>query len=316
MFPQRSKDLCKLLNIQFPIIQGGMVWVSGAKLAAASSNAGILGTIGAGSMKPELLKEHIKKFQTLSEAPLAVNVPLLYHQAEEQIQTALDLGVKIFITSAGSPKKYTRFLKDKGCLVGHVTAHPELAKKVEASGCDFVIAEGFEAGGHNGRDEITTLALIPQVLDAVSLPVVAAGGFATGKSLMSGLALGAAGIQMGTRFVCALESSAHENFKNAIIDGKAGSTKLCMKELVPVRLLDNKFSKEIQALESACASSEKLKEHLGKGRAREGMLYGDIEEGELEIGQVSGLINSTIPTQKIVEQIIREYQETLTEFTF
>lgn len=306
-YPKKAQELCSKLNIKYPLIQAGMVWVSGGKLAAAAANAGILGIVGAGSMKPDILKQHLQKAKSLSKGAIGVNVPLLYKDSDKQIQTALDEGIRIFITSAGSPKKYTKFLKGEGATVIHVTSHPDLAKKCEDAGCDMIVAEGFEAGGHNGRDEITTLALIPQTVDAVSIPVIAAGGFASGESVLAGLALGAAGIQMGTRFVCSQESSAHENFQTAVVDAKASDTKLMMKSVVPVRLLKNKFYQEVQDAEDKCSSNEQLIELLGKGRAKAGMLEGDMDRGELEIGQISGAINDRPSVQEIVERIHTEY---------
>jgi enoyl-[acyl-carrier protein] reductase II len=310
----KKTNICKLLNIKLPIIQGGMVWVSGAKLAAAASNAGCLGVIGAGSMNPNLLKEHIAKAQKLTQKPLAVNFPLLYSKVDEQIQIALDMNIKIFITSAGSPKKFTKLLKDKGCIVIHVTSSPVLAKKCEDAGVDAIIAEGFEAGGHNGRDEITTLTLIPQVVSAVNIPVIAAGGFADGKSIVAGLALGASGIQMGTRFLMTKESSAHENFKNILLNADSSSTKLMLKSHVPVRLFKNKFFEEIEKLENNCSSKEILLDHLGHGRAKSGMLDGDLDSGELEIGQVCSLIKSIPTVKEMVKGLELEYAKTILEF--
>ncbi len=301
--------LTQLLGIKYPIIQGGMVWVSGAKLAAAASNAGALGLIGAGSMKPDLLRQHILKCQTLTDKPFGVNVPLLYKDTEKQIQTALDLGVRIFFTSAGSPKKMTNFLKKEGATVVHVTSSPLLAKKCEDAGVDAVVAEGFEAGGHNGRDEITTMNLIPQVVDAVNIPVIAAGGIGTGRQMLAAISLGADAVQVGTRFAATIESSAHDNFKQAIVNAGFGDTKLMMKSLVPVRLLKNHFYEEVEEMESRCASVEELRELLGKGRAKAGMLEGDLERGELEIGQVSAMIHDLPTTAEVVGRFIKEYQE-------
>ena len=305
------KNITTLLPIKYPIIQAGMVWVSGGKLAAAAANAGILGVIGAGSMKPELLKEHILKAQSLTKHPerLAVNVPLLYEKSQEQLQVALDLGIKIFITSAGSPKTYTSWLKSLGATVIHVTSSPELAKKCEAAGCDAVIAEGFEAGGHNGRDELTTMVLIPQVADAVKIPVIAAGGVIDGRGMAAAICLGAQGVQMGTRFVASLESSAHENFRQAIINSTPASTMLVMKKHVPVRLLKNKFYEGIKKLEDEGASEEKLIEELGKGRARLGMLEGNLEEGELEIGQGCSMVRKVQSVEEIVNEVMNDYQK-------
>lgn len=297
------KTITELFPIKYPIIQAGMVWVSGGKLAAASANAGILGVIGAGSMKPDLLEHHILKAQGLTthHERLAVNVPLLYERTKEQLEVALKLGVRNFITSAGSPKTYTSWLKDQGCKVVHVVSNPEFAMKSEAAGCDAVVAEGFEAGGHNGREEITTLSLIPQVVDAVKIPVIAAGGIADGRGIAAVLCLGAQGAQLGTRFVATVESSAHDNFKQAILHSGPGSTMLSMKKYVPVRLLKNKFFEEVKALEDRGASREELEQLLGHGRARKGMLEGDLEQGELEIGQVASLVKD-IPTMEVLVQ--------------
>jgi len=305
----QNHNLSELFGIKYPIIQGGMVWVSGGKLAGAVSKAGGLGLIGAGSMKPNLLKEHIKKAQTITDSPLGVNVPLLYKYSEDQINTAFDLGIRIFFTSAGSPKKYTSYLKDKGCTVVHVTSSPELALKCEAAGVDAIVAEGFEAGGHNGRDEITTMTLIPQVVDVVKIPVIAAGGIGDGRAIAAAFALGASGVQLGSRFAATQESSAHENFKQAIVEANSGSTMLSMKKLVPVRLLKNKFYEEITAMENNCDDPSKIQEHLGKGRAKAGMLGGDMNEGELEIGQISGLIKNIPTVEECMKDLVAGYNQ-------
>lgn len=306
-------NICSLLPIQYPIIQAGMVYVSGGKLAAASANAGILGVVGAGSMQPDLLDHHIKKALALTSHPerLAVNVPLLYEKSKEQLEVALKLGIKIFITSAGSPKTYTSWLKDQGCKVIHVTSSPDLARKCEAAGCDAVIAEGFEAGGHNGREEITTLALIPQVVDAVKIPVIAAGGIGDGRGIAAVMCLGAQGAQLGTRFVATVESSAHSNFKNAILNSTPGSTMLAMKKSVPVRLYKNKFYEEVKTLEDRGASKEELETLLGHGRARRGMLEGDMNEGEIEIGQIASLIRDLPTVETLVKKLIQEQRDAL-----
>jgi enoyl-[acyl-carrier protein] reductase II len=295
-----------------------MVWVSGGKLAAASANAGILGVIGAGSMKPELLEEHITKAFRLTANPerLAVNVPLLYEKTREQLELSLRLGIKTFITSAGSPKTYTDWLKGHGVKVIHVVSTPEFAKKSEAAGCDAVIAEGFEAGGHNGREEITTMSLVPQVVDAVKIPVIAAGGIADGRGIAAVMCLGARGAQLGTRFVATVESSAHDNFKQAILSARPDSTMLSMKKHVPVRLLKNKFFEEVRALEEGGASREELEHLLGHGRAKRGMLEGDLTEGELEIGQVASLIHDIPTVQTLVERLIEEQRKALTAKVF
>jgi enoyl-[acyl-carrier protein] reductase II len=305
----KSNTVSKLLHIQYPIIQAGMVWVSGGKLAAASSNAGILGVIGAGSMKPDLLKNHILKTLSLTDKPFAVNIPLLYKDAEAQLQTCLDLGVKIFITSAGSPKTFTEKLKQAGCTVIHVVSTPLLAKKCEDAGVDLVIAEGFEAGGHNGREELTTMTLIPQVVSAVKIPVIAAGGIADGRGILAALSLGAHGVQMGSRFVLTQESSAHENFKNALLKANFDSTDLVMKKHVPVRLLKNSFYQEVKKSEENCASKEELIELLGKGRAKLGMLDGDLTDGELEIGQIVSLIKDCPAVSELVLRLLAEYEQ-------
>lgn len=305
--------ITKILPIKYPIIQAGMVWVSGGKLAAASAEAGILGVIGAGSMNPELLREHIIKAKSLTthHQRLAVNLPLLYSRIEEQIEISLDEGIRIFITSAGSPKKFTSYLKSKGCIVIHVISNPELALKCEEAGCDAVIAEGFEAGGHNGRDEITTLCLIPQVLKVVKIPVIAAGGIASGEAIAAMMSLGASGVQIGTRFVATVESSAHQNFKEVVTSASFNSTMLMMKKLVPVRLYKNKFYEEINALEDSCSPSEKVANHLGQGRARLGMLLGDLEDGELEIGQIAGLVEGIPTVKELTHQLISEYNKSI-----
>lgn len=306
-----KKDLCRLLSIKYPIVQAGMVWVSGAKLAAASANAGILGVIGAGSMNPELLDQHLKKAKELTQNKknLAVNVPLLYSKTKEQLEVSLQNGIKIFITSAGSPKTYTSWLKDQGAVVIHVTSNPELAMKCEAAGVDAVIAEGFEAGGHNGRDELTTFSLIPQVIQAVKIPVIAAGGIADAQGIAAAMLLGADAVQMGTRFVATKESSAHDNFKQAIVAASATSTMLMMKKHVPVRLMKNAFYDEIKKLEETCASEEELVQHLGYGRAKKGMLEGDLLNGELEIGQIAGLVHDIPTVDELVKKLIADYQK-------
>lgn len=311
---QSSNKICELFGTELPIIQGGMVWVSGSKLAAAVSNTGALGIVGAGSMKPDLLREHLKKANSLTSRPLAVNIPLLYKDADKQIEIALEEGIKIFFTSAGSPKKYTSYLKSKGCVVVHVTSSPVLAKKCEAAGCDAIVAEGFEAGGHNGRDEITTMVLIPQVVDAVSIPVIAAGGIGDGRQIAAAMALGASAVQMGTRFAMTKESSAHDNFKDAISNATAGDTMLSMKSLVPVRLLKNSFYNKVQELENISASKEEFEELLGRGRARKGMLEGDLDEGELEIGQVSAMISDTPTCQELIDDLLTQYKEAVSIF--
>lgn len=302
--------ICDLFAIDYPIIQGGMVWASGGKLAAACANAGILGLIGAGSMDAELLKSQIAKAKKLTDKPFGVNIPLLYRDVEKQIAISLEAGIRIFFTSAGSPNKYTRMLKQNGCTVVHVCSSPVLAKKCEDAGVDAVVAEGVEAGGHNGREEITTMCLIPQVVDAVKIPVIAAGGIGDGRGVVASLALGALGVQMGTRFVLAQESSAHKNFKAAIIQAGASETSLALRKHLPVRLLKNAFYETISLAESDGASREDLVKLLGKGRARAGIFEGDLETGELEIGQISGLLKRECSAEEIVREVISQARET------
>jgi enoyl-[acyl-carrier protein] reductase II len=307
------KNLCSLLNLEYPIVQAGMVWVSGAKLAAASANAGILGVIGAGSMNPELLEHHIIKALSLTNHPerLALNVPLLYDKTKEQLELGIKHGIKTFITSAGSPKTYTGWLKGEGRKVIHVVSTPEFAKKSEIAGCDAVVAEGYEAGGHNGREEITTLSLIPQVVDAVKIPVIAAGGIGDGRGIASVMCLGAQGAQLGTRFVATVESSAHENFKNAILNSSPSSTMVMMKKYIPVRLFKNNFFEEVKKLEDQGATKEELVELLGKGRARKGMFEGDMNDGEIEIGQIASLIRDIPTVEALVKRLIHEQRQCL-----
>ncbi len=306
--PEAARQrITRLFGTRLPIVQAGMVWVSGGKLAAAAAEAGCLGLIGGGSMTPELLGQHLAKAKQLTAKPIGINLPLLYSRAQEQIDVALAAGVRIFFTSAGSPKTFTGYLKDRGCTVVHVTSTPELAQKCEAAGVDAVVAEGFEAGGHNGRDELTTLVLIPQVVDAVRIPVIAAGGIADGRGIAAAFALGAAGVQIGSRFAATQESSAHANFKRAITEAPPGGTMLVMKKLVPVRLLKSRFLTEVQALEDRGAGKEELATLLGKGRARLGMLEGDLDQGELEIGQIAGMIRDLPTVQTLVERLVTEY---------
>lgn len=295
-----------------------MVWVSGAKLAAASANAGILGVIGAGSMKPDLLELHIKKAFSLTSHPerLAVNVPLLYEKTQEQLELSVKLGIRTFITSAGSPKTYTSWLKGQGCKVIHVVSSPEFAIKSEAAGCDAVVAEGYEAGGHNGREELTTLTLIPQVVDAVKIPVIAAGGIGDGRGIAAVMCLGAKGAQLGTRFVATVESSAHENFKNAVLSANPNSTMVMMKRYVPVRLYKNKFYEDVKALEDRGASKEELVELLGHGRAKRGMLEGDMNDGEIEIGQIASLVHDIPTVDSLVKKLILEQRQCLPQGHF
>jgi enoyl-[acyl-carrier protein] reductase II len=297
----------ELFKIQYPIIQAGMVWASGWKLASAVSNAGALGIIGSGSMYPHILREHVQKCKATSNKPFAVNVPLIYPDLEKHIEIIIEEKVPIVFTSAGNPKVWTSKLKDNGITVVHVISSSEFAKKAEAAGCDAVVAEGFEAGGHNGREETTTMVLVPAVCDAVRIPVVAAGGIATGKQMLAAMVLGAEGVQIGSRFVCSEEASSHISFKQAVLDAHEGSTMLSMKNVMPVRLLKNKFYEQIKAAEDDGATKEKLQQILGRGRAKKGMFEGELEEGELEIGQVSALIKNIKPAAEIVNEIWKDF---------
>jgi enoyl-[acyl-carrier protein] reductase II len=300
-----------LFGIQYPIIQAGMIWCSGWKLASAVSNAGGLGIMGAGSMYPDILRIQIQKCKQATDKPFAVNLPLLYPDIDKHIATILEEKVPIVFTSAGNPAVWTETLKNAGIIVVHVVSNEKFALKAEASGVDAIVAEGFEAGGHNGREETTTLVLIPQLVKAVKIPVIAAGGIGTGKTMLAAMALGAEAVQIGSRFVATQESSAHQNFKQAVIDAKDGSTQLSLKKLTPVRLIKNKFWEQIAAAEMSGASSEVLAQMLGRARAKKGMFEGDLEEGELEIGQISGYINEIKPAAQIVKEIVNEYNEVL-----
>jgi len=302
-----SKKITELFNIQYPIVQAGMIWCSGWELAAAVSNAGGLGVIGSGSMYPEVLREHIQKCKKATDKPFGVNVPMLYPDIDKHMDIILSEGVKVVITSAGNPKTWTRILKDKGVTVVHVIANTKFELKAEEAGVDAIVAEGFEAGGHNGREETTTLCLIPLIKQAVKIPVIAAGGIGTGRAMLAVMALGADGVQIGSRFVASEESSANINFKNSVISSAEGDTKLMLKQLTPVRLLRNKFFSEVQEAENRGASVEELNTLLGRGRSKKGMFEGDLEEGELEIGQVSALIKEIKPAKAIIEEIIAEY---------
>ncbi|CAN5878811.1 nitronate monooxygenase [soil metagenome] len=297
-----------LFNIEHPIIQAGMIWCSGWKLAAAVTNAGGLGIIGSGSMYPDVLREHIQKCKKATDKPFGVNVPLLYPDIEKHIQVIMEEGVKIVFTSAGNPKTWTGILKAKGITVVHVVSNVKFALKSEEAGVDAIVAEGFEAGGHNGREETTTMVLIPMIKKAVSIPVIAAGGIASGRQMLAAMALGADAVQIGSRFVASDESSAHDHFKNAVITTSEGDTLLTMKQLVPVRLIRNKFFKQIEAAEMNGASPEELKQILGRARAKKGMFEGDMEEGELEIGQVSAMVREIKPAAEIVREILEEYE--------
>ena len=303
--------IMELFGIQYPIIQAGMIWCSGWELASAVSNAGGLGIIGAGSMYPDILRVQIQKCKQATEKPFAVNLPLLYPDIDKHIATIIQERVPIVFTSAGNPAVWTEMLKNEGIKVVHVVSNEKFARKAEACGVDAIVAEGFEAGGHNGREETTTLVLIPQVVNAVKIPVIAAGGIGTGKTMLAAMAIGAEAVQIGSRFVTTHESSAHQKFKQAVLDAKDGSTQLSLKKLTPVRLIKNKFWEQISAAEMSGASSEVLAQMLGRARAKKGMFEGDLEEGELEIGQISGYINEIKPAAKIVEEIVREYNEVL-----
>jgi enoyl-[acyl-carrier protein] reductase II len=305
--------ITQLFNIKYPIIQGGMIWNSGYKLASAVSNAGGLGLIGAGSMYPDVLREHIQKCKKATGSPFGVNVPMLYPNIEEIIQILIEEDVKIVFTSAGNPKTWTAYLKEKGITVVHVVSSSKFALKAQEAGVDAVVAEGFEAGGHNGREETTTLTLIPMVKENISIPLIAAGGIATGKGMLAAMVLGADGVQMGSRFAASFESSAHENFKQTILDLKEGDTQLTLKELAPVRLIKNKFYYDVQELYSKCPTQEDLKELLGRARAKKGMFEGDQVEGELEIGQIAGLIHEIKSVQDIIDEVVSEFQTSTKE---
>ena len=303
--------ITNLFGIKYPIIQAGMIWCSGWELASAVSNAGGLGIIGAGSMYPDILRVQIQKCKQATDKPFAVNLPLLYPDIDKHIATILEEKVPIVFTSAGNPAVWTETLKNAGIKVVHVVSNEKFALKAEGCGVDAIVAEGFEAGGHNGREETTTLVLIPQILKTVKIPVIAAGGIGTGKTMLAAMALGAEAVQIGSRFVATNESSAHQNFKQAIIDAKDGSTQLSLKKLTPVRLIKNKFWEQIAAAEMGGASSEVLAQMLGRARAKKGMFEGDLEEGELEIGQISGYINEIKPAAQVVNEIVSEYNEVL-----
>jgi enoyl-[acyl-carrier protein] reductase II len=304
-----ENKITKLFNIQYPIIQGGMIWVSGYKLASAVSNAGGLGLIGAGSMYPEVLREHIQKCKKATDKPFGVNVPMLYPDIEKIMDIIVEEGVKIVFTSAGNPKTWTSFLKEKGITVVHVVSSVKFALKSELAGVDAVVCEGFEAGGHNGREETTTLTLIPMVKEQIKIPVISAGGIGSGRGMLAAMVLGADGVQIGSRFAATLESSAHINFKQTIVDVKDGDTHVTLKELAPVRLVKNKFYNDIQELYKENPTIEKLKELLGRARAKKGMFEGDLENGELEIGQIAGLIHQIKPAKVVLEVIIEEFNK-------
>ncbi|SDR66906.1 nitronate monooxygenase [Gramella sp. MAR_2010_147] len=301
--------ITQLFNIKYPLIQAGMIWASGWKLASAVSNAGGLGIIGAGSMYPDILREHIQKCKKATTKPFAVNVPMLYPEIDKIMDIIVKEEVKIVFTSAGNPKTWTKHLQDHGIKVVHVVSSVKFAMKSEEAGVDAVVAEGFEAGGHNGRDETTTFTLIPMVKEKISIPLIAAGGIATGRGMLAAMVLGADAVQVGSRFVATPEASSHKNFKELVVKAQEGDTVLTLKELAPVRLLKNKFYEDVQDLYSRTPSKEELIELLGRARAKRGMFEGDLEEGELEIGQISGLINDIKPAADLVEEIINEFQK-------
>ncbi|MDX5320537.1 MAG: nitronate monooxygenase [Bacteroidota bacterium] len=308
-----QNSVTSLFGIQHPIIQAGMIWCSGWRLASAASNAGCLGLLGAGSMYPEVLREHIQKCKKATDKPFGVNVPLLYPNIEEIMNIIVEEGVKIVFTSAGNPATWTQFLKEKGITVVHVVSNLKFALKAQSAGVDAIVAEGFEAGGHNGREETTTMVLIPMIREAIEIPLIAAGGIGSGKSMLAAMALGADGVQIGSRFAASKESSAHDNFKNAIVEAGDGATQLSLKTLTPVRLLKNKFFEQVYEAEQRGASKEELQEILGRARAKKGMFEGDMEEGELEIGQIAGSIHAVQSVSEIVNEILIEYKQRLEE---
>ncbi|AOZ98438.1 NAD(P)H-dependent flavin oxidoreductase [Flavobacterium commune] len=298
-----------LFNIKYPIIQAGMVWVSGYKLASAVSNAGGLGLIGAGSMYPEVLRAHIQKCKKATSKPFGVNIPMLYPNIEEIMKIIVDEGVKIVFTSAGNPMTWTTYLKENGVTVVHVVSSTKFALKAQEAGVDAVVAEGFEAGGHNGRDETTTFTLIPMVKEQIKIPIIAAGGIANGNGMLAAMVLGADGVQLGSRFAASVESSAHDNFKQVILNTKEGGTHLTLKELTPVRLIKNKFFEDIQELYAKCPTKEDLSQLLGRARSKRGIFEGDLIEGELEIGQIAGLIHEIKTAEAIILDMMQEYQQ-------
>lgn len=306
-------SITELFQIEYPIIQGGMIWCSGWELASAVSNAGGLGLIGAGSMYPEILKSHIIKCKSATDKPFGVNLPLLYPDIDKHISIIIEEKVPIVFTSAGNPGKYTSFLKNNGITVVHVIANLKFAKKAEEAGVDALVAEGFEAGGHNGREETTTMSLVPLIRQHTNIPLIAAGGIGTGKAMAAALCLGADAVQVGSRFVATNESSAHQNFKDSVIKAGDGSTELTLKELTPVRLLKNNFYNKVQELYQRDATPEELAELLGRGRAKKGMFEGDLDDGELEIGQVAAQINKLIPAKQVVNELMSDCRKTLSE---
>lgn len=307
----KNNRICELFKIEKPVIQAGMIWCSGWELASAVSNAGGLGLIGSGSMYPDVLREQIRKCKKATSKPFGVNVPLLYPNIQDHIKIIIEEGVKIVFTSAGNPKTWTNHLKQQGITVVHVVSAVKFALKCQEAGVDAIVAEGFEAGGHNGREETTTMVLIPQIRKAVTLPLIAAGGIGSGTQMAAAFALGAEAVQVGSRFVATPESSAHQNFKEAIINTKEGDTVLTLKQLTPVRLIKNKFFNEVEKAEKEGASAEELEKLLGRGRAKKGMFEGDMNEGELEIGQVSGSIDTIMPAAQIVDEIINDFKATI-----
>jgi enoyl-[acyl-carrier protein] reductase II len=309
-----DNTITSLFDIRYPIIQAGMVWNSGWKLASAASNSGILGLIGAGSMYPDVFRSHIKQCQQATNNPFGVNVPLLYPNIETIMSIIIEEQIKIVFTSAGNPATWTNYLKQHGITVVHVVSSVKFAQKAELAGVDAIVAEGFEAGGHNGREETTTMTLVPMVRKAVTIPVIAAGGIATGKSMLAAMVLGADGVQIGSRFVASTESSAHDLFKQAVVRAKEGDTQLTLKELTPVRLLKNKFYDDLMTLYKTNPDNIQLQNLLGRARAKRGMFEGDLEEGELEIGQISGLIDSVLPVSEIVSQIVSEFNRAISNF--
>ena len=307
--------ITQLFKIKYPIVQGGMIWNSGYKLASAVSNAGGLGLIGAGSMYPEVLREHIQKCKKATDMPFGVNVPMLYPNIDEIMKIIIEEGVKIVFTSAGNPKTWTSFLKENGITVVHVVSSSVFALKAQDAGVDAVVAEGFEAGGHNGREETTTLTLIPMVKEKITIPLIAAGGIATGRGMLAVMTLGADGVQVGSRFAASVESSAHANFKETILKVNEGGTQLTLKELAPVRLIKNKFYQDVQDLYQKCPTKEELVALLGRARSKRGMFEGDLIEGELEIGQIAGVIHEIKPAAKIVEEMISNFEKARKDVT-
>lgn len=309
-----NNRICELFGIKYPVVQGGMVWCSGWRLASAVSNAGGLGLLGAGSMHPEVLREHIRKCQATTDKPFGVNVPLMYPEIETLMQIIVEEGVRIVFTSAGNPKTWTKYLKEHGITVAHVVSSAKFARKCEEAGVDAIVAEGFEAGGHNGREETTTLCLIPSVRCSTSLPLLAAGGVGTGSAMLAAFALGAEGVQIGTRFALTQESSAHENFKNLCLTLNEGDTRLMLKKLSPTRLVKNAFFHQVEEAENRGASVEEMRELLGKGRAKKGIFEGNLEEGELEIGQIASLFRSQQTVSAVMKELIDEFNQKLTVF--